>query len=129
MSSWQRRQIKAQRGQQHIASSDVTRQGVIRAQFRSFVERGVEIGQINPALAVVGAEACRRLIAMVAGSRFRRRQSIAEVKLLEAVQGVVMHEILDRGLRRQHLLQTMQQVMQPADVVVFVCAHEVKPPA
>jgi hypothetical protein len=54
----------------------------------------------------------QRQIAMRAGGRFRGRQGGAEGQLLEAVQGVVVHEIADRGLGGQDRFQTMQQVQQ-----------------
>jgi len=49
---------------------------------------------------------------MHADGRFRRCQGVAEGQVLKAVQGVVVHEVADRRLCRQHMLEPVQQLVE-----------------
>jgi hypothetical protein len=98
-------EVGQQAGQQNLAPAERPGRGTAAAQFRGFVERGVQIVEVDAALVEVSAEARQRQVSMHPDGRFRRCQGVAEGQVLEAVQGVVMHEIPDRRLRRQHVLE------------------------
>ena len=115
-------QVEQQARQQDVAAQNALGSKFIGAQFRRLVDCAVEVGKVDAALLEIGAEGFRRLVTVIAGGRLRRCQGFPEMQMLEAVQGVVMHEILDRRLRRQDVLKVMNQFMQP--VVRGSCIHD-----
>ncbi len=105
-------EIDVQCGQQDVAAAEARAGRLVGAQFRRLVERGGEIVGTNAAFAEQGAIACQRQETVGAGRGFRCSQRVAEGKVLEAVQGIMVHEVADRRLRGQHVLEPVRQAIE-----------------
>jgi hypothetical protein len=110
------RQGMQQPGDQQIASADAAGDlfdhQLIGLQFRALIEHLFQVPAADAALTVELTEAFGGQIAMGSGKTLRLCQGLGEVQVLEAVQGIVVDEILDRGLSRQHMLQVFDELAQ-----------------
>ena len=98
-----------QRYPQHLAPADAPVTGAnqhgIGRQFRTPGKNRGQIRLVDPAGPVQPAELFLRQPGANPGESFGFGQRLLERQVLVAVQGVVMDEIENRGLGRQHVIQ------------------------
>ena len=109
---WRRRVVGQERRQPHLAATESGKQRRIEIGNPGIGQRSEQVALGNPAGGVGLPETRRRPVAARAGHCLRRRQCLGERQVLETVQGIVVHEIADRCLRRQDVLEFGQPVLQ-----------------
>ena len=100
-------------GKQHGTPREAAPDGRVEVRHAGVVERGGEIVDADAPGRQQFAEARIGQVGGGAGEPLRGFQRRGERQVLEAVQRVVMNEVADRRLRRQHVRQVLDPVNQP----------------